>query len=62
MSSVEVRDMLPEDEYFVSTCTHENESDEIDASARRRLAWLRFPPTQSIRWNSCVPSADTAIE
>jgi GNAT superfamily N-acetyltransferase len=33
--------MEAEDEYFVSTCSHVNETDEIDASGRRRLAWLR---------------------
>jgi GNAT superfamily N-acetyltransferase len=33
--------MTPEDEYFVATCTHENESEEVDASAKRRLAWMR---------------------
>lgn len=41
MPSILVRDMAPEDEYFVSTCSHVDESDEIDASSRRRLAWLR---------------------
>jgi GNAT superfamily N-acetyltransferase len=49
MSSVEVRDMTSEDEYFVSTCTHENESEEIDASARRRLAWLRSREPDGLR-------------
>jgi GNAT superfamily N-acetyltransferase len=29
------------DEYFVSTCTHVNESAEIDASSRRRLSWFK---------------------
>jgi GNAT superfamily N-acetyltransferase len=29
------------DEYFVGTCTHMNESDEIDSCASGRLAWLR---------------------
>jgi GNAT superfamily N-acetyltransferase len=41
MPDVEVREMLPTDEYFVSTCSHVNESDEIDACGRGRLAWLR---------------------
>jgi len=49
MSSVEVRDMTSEDEYFVSTCTHENESEEIDASALRRLAWLRSREPDGLR-------------
>jgi GNAT superfamily N-acetyltransferase len=37
---VEIRDMQPADEYFVGTCTHTHESEEIDSSASRRLAWL----------------------
>ncbi|UCD17999.1 MAG: GNAT family N-acetyltransferase [Candidatus Zixiibacteriota bacterium] len=41
MYSVEVCDMQPDDEYFVATCAHTNESEEIDASAERRLAWLK---------------------
>jgi len=41
MSTIEVRDMQPDDEYFVSTCSHVNESDETDACGRRRLAWLQ---------------------
>jgi GNAT superfamily N-acetyltransferase len=49
MSTIDVRDMTREDEYFVSTCTHENESDEIDASARRRLAWLRSQEPAGLR-------------
>ena len=49
MSSIDVRDMLAEDEYFVSTCTHEGESEEIDASARRRLAWLHSREPDGLR-------------
>jgi len=41
MNAVIVRDMEPEDEYFVATCTHVDESDEIDASSRRRSAWFK---------------------
>jgi len=33
--------MVADDEYFVSTCSHVNESDEMDACGRSRLAWLR---------------------
>jgi len=39
--SIEIHDMEPADEYFVGTCTHTNESKEIDLSARTRLAWLK---------------------
>lgn len=49
MSPVEVRDMLPEDEYFVSTCTHENESEEVDESAKRRLAWMHSREPHGLR-------------
>ncbi len=41
MSSIEVRDMQGADEYFVSTCSHVNESDELDDHARQRLQWLK---------------------
>jgi len=47
MSLVEIRDMDATDERFVGTCTHVNDTpqcvqrEEIDASAKRRLAWLR---------------------
>jgi GNAT superfamily N-acetyltransferase len=37
----EIHDMELADEYFVGTCTHTNESEEMDSSAGRRLAWLR---------------------
>lgn len=40
MPKIIVRDMLPEDEYFVSTCSHVNESEETDASAQRRIRLL----------------------
>ncbi len=38
---IEIRDMETKDEYFVGTCTHVDESEEIDACARRRLSWLQ---------------------
>lgn len=41
MPSIEIQDMTPDDEYFVSTCSHINESSEIDACGERRKAWLR---------------------
>ncbi len=49
MTSVAVRDMTPADQYYVGTCTHVGESDEIDASARRRLAWLRGMHGEGLR-------------
>ena len=41
MAEIEIREMDEKTEYFVSTCSHVNESDELDAAGRRRLAWLR---------------------
>ena len=38
---IEIHDMNIADEYFVGTCTHMRESDEIDACASRRLTLLR---------------------
>jgi GNAT superfamily N-acetyltransferase len=49
MATVEVRDMSQQDEYFVSTCSHINESDEIDACGRSRLAWLRRAHSRGVR-------------
>ncbi|MBU0595883.1 hypothetical protein KJ567_04275 [Candidatus Bipolaricaulota bacterium] len=36
-----IRDMQPDDEYFVSTCSHVNESEEQDACGVRRVALFR---------------------
>jgi len=41
MPETVIRDMEAEDEEFVSTCSHVNESEEIDACAANRLALLR---------------------
>ena len=49
MPTVEVHDMNQDDEYFVGTCTHINESDEIDASARRRLEWFKAMHARGFR-------------
>ena len=38
-----------DDEYFVSSCTHVNESAEIDASSRRRSAWFKKMYRQGLR-------------
>ena len=38
---IKTHDMKASDEYFVGTCTHTHESEEKDACASRRLAWLR---------------------
>lgn len=41
MSHIVVRNMESDDEYFVSTCSHVDESAETDACAQRRLAHLK---------------------
>lgn len=46
---IETRDMDATDEYFVGTCTHTDESDEIDSCARRRLVWLRGMHEKGLR-------------
>jgi GNAT superfamily N-acetyltransferase len=40
VSNIEIFDMRSDDEYFVSTCTHIFESEEIDGAADRRLSWI----------------------
>jgi GNAT superfamily N-acetyltransferase len=49
MSSVQLRDMDKTSEYFVGTCSHVNESEEIDAGAQRRLNWLRRMHKKGLR-------------
>ena len=41
MPDLLIRDMEPADEYFVSTCSHAGESEEIDACAARRRELFR---------------------
>jgi len=41
MPELEIREMGATDEYFVGTCTHVNESREMDVCGARRIAWLR---------------------
>lgn len=46
---IEIRNMDATDEYFVGTCTHTDESDEIDSCAKRRLVWLRGMHEKGLR-------------
>jgi L-amino acid N-acyltransferase YncA len=41
MSTIKIREMDETTEYFVSTCSHVNESEEADACGERRLAWFK---------------------
>ena len=49
MTNLIIRDMTEVDEQYVGTCTHVNESDEIDACARRRLPWLKEMYAKGLR-------------
>jgi len=49
MSELPIRDMTGDDEYFVSTCSHVNETDETDAAGVRRLAWLKKMQPDGLR-------------
>ncbi len=40
MPNIAIREMAPEDRYFIGTCSHINESAEADASSARRLAYM----------------------
>ncbi|MBN1786453.1 MAG: GNAT family N-acetyltransferase [Candidatus Methanofastidiosa archaeon] len=41
ISSIEIRDLEDKNEYFVGTCSHLNESEEIDHCSEIRLKWLK---------------------
>jgi len=49
MLSIKVRDMQEADEYYISTCSHVNESDELDDHARGRLQWLKSHCEKGLR-------------
>jgi len=49
MARIDIREMTADDEYFVSTCSHVNESEEIDRCGRRRLEWLRSMQGEGLR-------------
>ena len=46
---IEVRDMDENSEYFASTCSHVNESEETDRNAKRRLDWLKKMHDKGLR-------------
>ena len=60
MAEVEIRDMSSADEYFVATCSHVKESDEIDACGQRRLAWLRKAHEAGLRVKVGIVSGEHA--
>lgn len=49
MPSIQIRDMDRETEYYVSTCTHVDESDETNAAATGRLSFLREMYDEGVR-------------
>lgn len=46
---IEIHDMDEGHEYFVGTCAHVGESEEIDACSRRRLPWLKAMHNKGLR-------------
>lgn len=49
MSVIQIRDMDADSEYFVSTCSHVDESNEIDTCGKRRIVWLRKMHEKGLR-------------
>jgi len=50
MASLQIRDVQPQDERFVASCTHHvGETEEWDASCQRRIPWLRQMQEQGMR-------------
>ncbi len=49
MSKVQICDMDTTTEYFVGTCSHVDESDEIDAASKRRTKWFRDMHKKGLR-------------
>ena len=48
MPKIVVREMQKADEYFVGTCSHMRESEEIDVAANKRLAWFHEMKQQGL--------------
>lgn len=40
MAKIEIRDMQKDDEIFVGSCTHVNETEELDAICAKRIEWF----------------------
>jgi GNAT superfamily N-acetyltransferase len=49
MTLLQIVDMRPQDERFVASCTHVGETDEWDASCKRRIPWLHEMIAQGMR-------------
>jgi GNAT superfamily N-acetyltransferase len=49
MSTLQIRDIQPQDERFVASCTHVSETKEWDASCQRRIPWLREMQGRGLR-------------
>lgn len=52
-----IRDMVAEDIYYVSTCSHVDESEEIDRCGQARAAWLQEAWAQGARIKVAVLDA-----
>ncbi len=55
-----IRNLNPDNDYYVSTCTHVNESDETDASAARRLAWFKRMYEKGVRAKAAMVDGEMA--
>ena len=49
MPAIQIQDMDQTSEYFVGTCSHIHETDEADAVAKRRIAWLKSKHQEGLR-------------
>jgi predicted N-acetyltransferase YhbS len=49
MPDIIIREMTPEDEYFVGTCSHVNESEELDDCGRTRMALIKAMMEKGLR-------------
>lgn len=59
-ADVTIRDMQPEDEAFVGSCTHVQETEEWTASCARRVPWLRAQHRQGLRVKVALWNGDHA--
>ena len=57
---ITVEDIGPDNEYYVSTCTHVNETEETDASGARRLAWFTRMYEKGVRAKAAIIDGQAA--
>ncbi|MCP4231562.1 MAG: GNAT family N-acetyltransferase [bacterium] len=57
---VTIEDINPDNEYYISACTHVNETNETDESAARRLVWLKNTHENGVRAKAASINGETA--